>query len=57
MTGLGTLKPHEFVGSLLGLSPHDIKLLRVTKTATRFRLRPAERAAAQPEPERLSPTG
>ena len=55
MTGLGTLKPHEFVGSLLGLSPDDVKLLRVTKTATRFR--PAERAAAQPEPERLSPTG
>ena len=57
MTGLGTLKPHEFIGSLLGLSPHDIKLLRVTKTATSFRPRPAERAAAQPEPERLSTTG
>ena len=57
MTDLGTLKPHEFVGCLLGLSPHDVKLLRVTKTATRFHPGATPRAAAQPEPERLSTTG
>ena len=57
MTDLGTLKPHEFVGCLLGLSPHDVKLLRVTKTATRFHPHAVPRAVAQPEPERLSTTG
>lgn len=36
MTDAGTLKPHEFVGSLLGLSPQSVKILRITKTLTRF---------------------
>jgi radical SAM-linked protein len=32
----GTLKPHEFIGTLLGLSPEETKRLRVTKTKTLF---------------------
>ena len=37
MTEVGTLKPHEFIGALLTLSPQEVKLLRVTKTVTQFR--------------------
>ena len=37
MTEVGTLKPHEFIGALLTLSPQEVKILRVTKTVTQFR--------------------
>lgn len=36
MTATGTLKPHEFVGALLGLTREEVKLLRVTKVHTHF---------------------
>ncbi len=32
----GTLKPHEFIGTLLELNTEEIKGLRVTKTETLF---------------------
>ena len=36
LTSAGTLKPHEFVGVLLGLTTEEIKLLRLTKIHTLF---------------------
>ncbi len=36
MTGTGTIKPHEFVGVLLGLSAEGIKVLRLRKIQTFF---------------------
>lgn len=35
-TGAGTIKPHEFVGTLLDLTPEETKVLRVTKIQTLF---------------------
>ncbi len=36
MTAAGTIKPHEFVGVLLGLSAEEIKVLRLRKIQTFF---------------------
>ena len=36
MTDSVTLKPHEFIGVLLNLSVEDVKVMRLTKTATQF---------------------
>ena len=36
MTDTGTLKPHEFIGVLLNLCVEDVKVMRLTKTATQF---------------------
>ena len=38
-TGAGTIKPHEFVGTLLGLTPEETKVLRLTKIQTLFHSR------------------
>jgi radical SAM-linked protein len=35
-TDAGTIKPHEFVGTLLGLTPEETKVLRLTKIQTLF---------------------
>ena len=35
-TDTGTLKPHEFIGVLFHLSAEDVKVMRLTKTATQF---------------------
>ena len=55
MTSAGTLKPHEFVGTLLGLSPEEIKVLRLRKIQTYFHSppnslteRPSEEATDTP---------
>ncbi len=58
MTDVGSLKPHEFLGVLLTLSPQDVKLLRVTKTLTQFHseARP-QKEHQQHEQEQLSTTG
>jgi radical SAM-linked protein len=39
-TRAGTLKPHEFVGTLLSLTPEETKVLRVRKLQTIFRSSP-----------------
>ena len=58
MTDVGTLKPHEFVGALLTLSPQEVKILRVTKTATQFRSDALpQRSPQYPEQELLPTTG
>jgi radical SAM-linked protein len=36
MTDAGTIKPHEFAGLLLGLTPEEVKVLRLTKIQTLF---------------------
>jgi len=36
ITGAGTIKPHEFVGLLLELTPEEVKVLRLKKTHTLF---------------------
>jgi radical SAM family uncharacterized protein/radical SAM-linked protein len=36
MTEAGTIKPHEFIGALLGLAPEEAKILRLTKIQTLF---------------------
>jgi hypothetical protein len=36
-TRAATLKPHEFVGTLLSLTPEEMKVLRVRKLQTIFR--------------------
>jgi radical SAM-linked protein len=36
VTNTGTIKPQEFVGTLLGLTPEESKILRLTKTQTFF---------------------
>jgi radical SAM-linked protein len=35
-TGAGTIKPHEFVGTLFDLTPEETKVLRLTKIQTLF---------------------
>lgn len=35
-TSAGTIKPHEFVGTLLALTPEETKVLRLTKIQTLF---------------------
>jgi radical SAM-linked protein len=35
-TSAGTIKPHEFVGTLLDLTPEETKVLRLTKIQTLF---------------------
>lgn len=35
-TGAGMIKPHEFVGTLLGLTPEETKVLRLIKIQTLF---------------------
>ncbi len=58
MTDVGTLKPHEFLGTLLTLSPQEVKTLRVTKTATQFRSEAVpQRTHQNPEQELLPTTG
>jgi radical SAM family uncharacterized protein/radical SAM-linked protein len=50
MTSAGTLKPHEFVGLLLGLSAEEIKVLRLRKIQTYFHSPPdslAERSSEE----------
>ncbi|HXG19363.1 MAG TPA: TIGR03960 family B12-binding radical SAM protein [Methylomirabilota bacterium] len=36
VTEAGTIKPHEFIGALLGLAPEEAKILRLTKIQTLF---------------------
>ena len=57
MTDVGTLKPHEFIGSLLTLSPQEVKILRVTKTVTQFRSDAFPQRRQHPEQELLPTTG
>ena len=49
MTDTGTLKPHEFIGVLLNLSAEDVKVMRLTKTATQFH--PSSSAQEEPNEE------
>ena len=58
MTEVGTLKPHEFIGALLTLSPQEVKILRVTKTVTQFRSDAlSQRGPLHHEQEPLPATG
>ena len=57
MTDVGTLKPHEFIGTLLALSPQEVKILRVTKTVTQFRSDAPQREPRHHEQEPLPTTG
>ena len=41
MTEVGSIRPHEFIAALLGLSAEERKVLRLTKTQTRFHIDPA----------------
>ncbi len=56
MTEVGTLKPHEFIGTLLTLSPQEVKLLRVTKTVTQFRPEALPQRGAQHHEQEQRPT-
>ncbi|HKA54832.1 MAG TPA: TIGR03936 family radical SAM-associated protein, partial [Candidatus Binatia bacterium] len=49
MTGAGTIKPHDFVGTLLGLSAEEIKVLRLRKIHTSFHSPPAPSAGPPSE--------
>jgi radical SAM family uncharacterized protein/radical SAM-linked protein len=49
MTSAGTIKPHEFVGTLLGLSAEEIKVLRLRKIHTSFHSPPAPPAGPPSE--------
>jgi len=49
MTGAGTIKPHEFVGLLLELTPEEVKVLRLKKTHTLFHPVPAPFSAQEGE--------
>ncbi len=58
MTDVGTLKPYEFIGALLTLSPQDVKILRVTKTGTQFHSEALpQKEYHQHEQEQLPTTG
>jgi hypothetical protein len=55
MTDTGTLKPHEFIGVLLDLSAEDVKVMRLTKTATQFHPDPLAREAYEECNEEYNP--
>ena len=64
MTDIGTLKPHEFIGTLLDLTSQAVKTLRVTKTQTRFHSdtlseqeQEEQLAQEDSDPEQLPTTG
>ena len=55
MTSAGTIKPHEFVGVLLGLSPEEIKVLRLRKIQTLFHS-PPDSSSVEPLSEEATDT-
>ncbi|MBI3796846.1 MAG: TIGR03960 family B12-binding radical SAM protein [Deltaproteobacteria bacterium] len=54
LTSAGTIKSHEFVGTLFGLSPEEIKVLRLRKIQTCFHSLP--HASAGPQSEEATDT-
>ena len=48
-TSAGTIKPHDFVGTFLDLTPEETKVLRLTKIQTLFHSRSAPLAADDTE--------
>jgi radical SAM-linked protein len=55
LTEAGTLKPHEVLGVLFGLTPEDIKVLRLTKMQTLFDPRSAAAPGAMRVTQGLTP--
>jgi radical SAM family uncharacterized protein/radical SAM-linked protein len=55
MTEAGTIKPHDFVGAVLGLAPEETKILRLTKIQTLFHSTTPPTAPVEPDEGAITP--